>query len=282
MTRYTLAVTWADGRTERHRVPELGAVITMGPVASGIGPERFPVHRADGPTIAVAEVWGAEIPAIVASEDTGEPDLDVTPLSVGFDLRAQGMAVALPAGTRVVRFDRGGAAHTAIGDRATLRAALTAAGYTLEAEPDRETYLARFGSRVEAVRFEEQVLGIGSEFLPPCAVAVRDGAEPSAEYWRWLIGQHAAVEAEAPQATDTTRPLADQVRTAIERVRERQAGQLATWSDLYVSAGRALEAASRGDRGAALAHIEAAADSEYEVCGDCETMGQIEGAEVAT
>lgn len=234
MTRHTLIVTWQDGRTERHSVPELGAVITLGPCASGIGPERIPVYRADGPTIAVAEVWGDEIPAIVAHEDTAESDLDVTPLAVGFD-----------------------------------------------GEPGRDAYLARFGTKTDAVRFEERVLAIGSEFLPPPARAVRDGAEPSPEYWAWLCDQHAAVETE-PSPTDTMRPLADQIRTATERVRERHAEQLARWVDCYVASGRALEAASRGDRAAALAYVEAAADVEYDLCGDCDTFGDVEGeAEVA-
>lgn len=60
----------------------------------------------------------------------------------------------------------------------------------------RGVYLARFGTQVEAVKFEERVLSIGSEFLPAFAVAVRDGAEPTAEYWEWLIAQHQAVTSE--------------------------------------------------------------------------------------
>lgn len=37
--------------------------------------------------------------------------------------------------------------------------------------------------------FEEEVLSVGADYLPECAVAVRDGGEPTTEYWQWLISQ---------------------------------------------------------------------------------------------
>lgn len=292
MTRYTLAVTWEDGRTERHPVPEPGAgpeimatgvpVITLGPVASGIGPERIPVYRPDGPTVAVCEVWGPEYPGIVLHEDTADSDLDVTPLAVGFDLRREGIAVVLPASARVVRFDLAGETHTAIGDRATLRAALEAAGYTVEADADRDTYLARFGTRTEAVCFEERVLAIGSDFLPAHAIAVRDGAEPSPKYWAWLCDQHAAVETEAqvepspsPRPADTMRPLADQIRTASERLREAQAEHLAGWCDLFTALGRALQPAASNDTAETRRWLIEAESAEYDLRGDCDETGRV-------
>jgi hypothetical protein len=53
----------------------------------------------------------------------------------------------------------------------------------------REAFVGLFPSPREAQAFEACILGIGSEFLSAGAIAVRDGAEPSAEYWAWLAGQ---------------------------------------------------------------------------------------------
>lgn len=39
------------------------------------------------------------------------------------------------------------------------------------------------------IEFENQVLSAGRHFLPPCAVAVLDGGEPSDEYWQFLAEQ---------------------------------------------------------------------------------------------
>ena len=33
---------------------------------------------------------------------------------------------------------------------------------------------------------ETAILSIGREFLPPCAIAVLDGGEPTTEYWAFL------------------------------------------------------------------------------------------------
>lgn len=43
----------------------------------------------------------------------------------------------------------------------------------------------------DGAQFENQALSIGREFLPACAIAVLDGdhAQPSGEYWAWLISQ---------------------------------------------------------------------------------------------
>lgn len=48
-------------------------------------------------------------------------------------------------------------------------------------------YLALFPSASAAIEHENTVLSIGSEFLPPFARAVRDGEEPTPEYWAWLV-----------------------------------------------------------------------------------------------
>ena len=50
----------------------------------------------------------------------------------------------------------------------------------------RTEYLELFPSVSEAISYEETCLSIGLEFLPPCAVAVIDGEDPTAEYWSWL------------------------------------------------------------------------------------------------
>lgn len=56
--------------------------------------------------------------------------------------------------------------------------------------PSRETYQARFATIAPAVEFEERVLSVGAEFLPPCAVEVLNGADGTPQYWAWLIRQH--------------------------------------------------------------------------------------------
>jgi hypothetical protein len=73
--------------------------------------------------------------------------------------------------------------------------------------------------------------------------------------------------------------LVEQLTMAVDHVREQHAAQLAEWAALYVAAGRAIEAASRGDRAAALAHVEQAADAEYDLLGSCDAgFGRIENA----
>lgn len=46
-----------------------------------------------------------------------------------------------------------------------------------------------FSSPVDAMEFQNQVLSIGREYLPPCALAVLDGQDGTDEYWTWLAGQ---------------------------------------------------------------------------------------------
>lgn len=50
-------------------------------------------------------------------------------------------------------------------------------------------YIALFPTKSAAIAFEQRVLGIGREFLPPAALAVLDGAEPTEAYWHFLIAQ---------------------------------------------------------------------------------------------
>jgi hypothetical protein len=52
----------------------------------------------------------------------------------------------------------------------------------------REDFTGRFQG-TDAIAFENQALSIGREFLPPCALAVLDGAEGTSEYWDWLCEQ---------------------------------------------------------------------------------------------
>lgn len=135
----------------------------------------------------------------ILSYSSAEPDLDVTPLSVGFDLRVQGTLVAVPESTRWVRYDLDGEVREVIGTREQVIAALTAAGYEVARGGDsaRAAFAARFERLSDAAEFEGRVLAIGSEFLPACALAVRDGGAATDEYWAWLIAQHEAVEAES-------------------------------------------------------------------------------------
>jgi hypothetical protein len=53
----------------------------------------------------------------------------------------------------------------------------------------RDDYITLAGTEAAAMRYEDAVLSIGSEFLPPFARAVRDGAEGSEAYWAWLCEQ---------------------------------------------------------------------------------------------
>lgn len=53
----------------------------------------------------------------------------------------------------------------------------------------REEFIALAGTTAAAVEFENRALSIGNEFLPEHARRVRDGDEPSPEYWAWLSEQ---------------------------------------------------------------------------------------------
>ena len=54
----------------------------------------------------------------------------------------------------------------------------------------RKAFIRKIPDALERMEFENQVLSIDSEYLPEIAVAVRDhGAEPTAEYWRFLASQ---------------------------------------------------------------------------------------------
>jgi hypothetical protein len=55
----------------------------------------------------------------------------------------------------------------------------------------REAYCALFPTLGEALEHEGACLSVGDEFLPACAIAVRDDTvdEPTAEYWAWLAEQ---------------------------------------------------------------------------------------------
>lgn len=50
-------------------------------------------------------------------------------------------------------------------------------------------FVRRFDTRAEAIQFEESVLSIGRALLPECALAVLDGAEPTATYWAFMVEQ---------------------------------------------------------------------------------------------
>ena len=55
----------------------------------------------------------------------------------------------------------------------------------------RKQYISLFANQYKALEFEDTMLSIGSEFLPPCAVSVLTNhlIEPTSEYWQWLIDQ---------------------------------------------------------------------------------------------
>ena len=51
----------------------------------------------------------------------------------------------------------------------------------------RENFIEAVGSVGAAIAFENQVLQIGREFLPECALQVVDGDEGDDRYWSFLI-----------------------------------------------------------------------------------------------
>lgn len=53
----------------------------------------------------------------------------------------------------------------------------------------RELYIELCGGLPDAVAFEESVLNTEDACLPPCAVAVKGGAEPEPEYWAFLASE---------------------------------------------------------------------------------------------
>ena len=48
----------------------------------------------------------------------------------------------------------------------------------------------------DAISEEQAILNIGREFLPPCAIVVLDGGEPTDEYWEFLASQTRQAQAE--------------------------------------------------------------------------------------
>lgn len=50
-------------------------------------------------------------------------------------------------------------------------------------------YHELFRLTAEAMAFETHALSIGRDLLPPFALVVIDGGEPTAAYWRWLAAQ---------------------------------------------------------------------------------------------
>lgn len=68
-----------------------------------------------------------------------------------------------------------------------LRAAAKAADVTAKA---RATYAAACSDIGTTIEDETSaILSIGRDLLPPCAVAVLDGAEPTADYWEFCQEQ---------------------------------------------------------------------------------------------
>lgn len=55
--------------------------------------------------------------------------------------------------------------------------------------PGLNAFLRLFVTQQAALEFESNCLSIGRSLLPDCVIAVLDGAEPTEEYWSWLIEQ---------------------------------------------------------------------------------------------
>ena len=93
---------------------------------------RVPLEEAE--ELSLDEEYDHIVEGTAREESTDDPDLDVTPLSVGFDLRVQHMAVVLPPDARSVRYDEHGDTATVTGTTEELTACLEAAGYEVVAQ----------------------------------------------------------------------------------------------------------------------------------------------------
>ena len=75
------------------------------------------------------------------------------------------------------------------------------------------------GSYAEAE--ETAILSVGREFLPPCALAVLDGGEPTAEYWAFLQSETEKAQDEHDAEYQGRRSLSE----ALEWARSAEAGE---------------------------------------------------------
>jgi hypothetical protein len=64
----------------------------------------------------------------------------------------------------------------------------------------RADFVALCGGEQDAMGSETEILGSGIEFLPPSARVVRDGGEPTSDYWIWLCAQVAQMRHESREA----------------------------------------------------------------------------------
>lgn len=53
----------------------------------------------------------------------------------------------------------------------------------------KQDYVALFNNVADAIEFNNQVLSISRQFLPPCAQNVLNGNAATPEYWTWLASQ---------------------------------------------------------------------------------------------
>lgn len=85
---------------------------------------------------------------------------------------------------------------------------------------------------------------------------------------------YSAIEADAAVLAEAG--LAGQIARAIRDLELRRAEHEARWSRCLRAARLALAAAERGERAEALRLVEKAADDEYGLCGDCDSLGKVE------
>ncbi len=97
---------------------------------------------------------------------------------------------------------------------------------------------------------------------------------------------HVLVEHDTEPAPEPS--LSEQLRTARAELEHRQREHMQRWAELFVELARAIEHAARSEQGGpnasaeradALQHVEAAADIEYDLCGDCDALGKVAPAD---
>lgn len=57
------------------------------------------------------------------------------------------------------------------------------------ANMSRANYITTVGSLSDGADFEKRVRSAGKNFLPKCIQSVIDGAEPTTQYWDYMLAQ---------------------------------------------------------------------------------------------
>lgn len=76
---------------------------------------------------------------------------------------------------------------------------------------------------------------------------------------------------EGPEVPDG---LSERINGALQKVLAAQADERGRWAELYAAAGRAMQAAERGDLRACVQWLYVACDAEHDLLGDCDRFAE--------